>query len=66
MPYLFILGILVFIIGAVIFIVNKRDSDKFIEEQIKQKAARKEAAEDLHTFRSNPTSSEDSEDDENS
>lgn len=56
MPYLIILGILVFIIGTVIFVVNKRDSDRFIEMQINEKHARKEAAEELHTFKSDPTS----------
>ncbi|MBQ0079670.1 MAG: hypothetical protein KBS66_07275 [Eubacterium sp.] len=55
MPYLIILGILVFIIGAVIFTVNKRDSDHFIEEQINQKHVHREEAENLHTFKSDPT-----------
>ncbi|MDO4393508.1 MAG: hypothetical protein Q4C80_03765 [Bacillota bacterium] len=52
MPLLIILGILVAIIGTVIFIVNKRESDRFIEMQSKNN--RREEAENLNTFNSNP------------
>lgn len=53
MPLLIILGILVAIIGAVIFVVNKRESDRFIEMQSKNN--RREEADNLNTFNSNPS-----------
>ena len=52
MPLLIILGILVAAIGAVIFVVNKRESDRFIEMQ--SKSSRREEADNLNTFNSNP------------
>lgn len=55
MPLLLILGLLVVIIGVVIFTVNKRESDRFIEEQLAEKNKHREEAENLHTFNSNPT-----------
>ena len=54
MPLLLILGLLVVIIGVVIFTVNKRESDRFIEEQLTEKNKHKKEAENLHTFNSNP------------
>ena len=59
MPLLFVLGLLVVIIGAVIFTVNKRDSDRFIEMQTKAKYEHKKAAEDLNTFRNDPSEKDD-------
>lgn len=55
MPLLFVLGLLVIVIGTVIFTVNKRDSDRFIEMQTKAKYEHKKAAEDLNTFRNDPS-----------
>lgn len=54
MPLLFLLGVLVILIGVVIFTVNKRDSDRFIEMQTRAKEDHRKAAEDLHTFNNDP------------
>ena len=54
MPLLILLGLLVILIGVVIFTVNKRDSDRFIEMQTKEKYEHRREAENLNTFKSDP------------
>ena len=57
MPLLILLGFLVLLIGVVIFTVNKRDSDRFIEMQTKERYDHKKEAENLNTFRNDPSGS---------